>query len=496
MKQVHLPIVTVLIAFAALPASAQWTSVGGNAQHSGLQATAAQSLNRIKWSTPVDRLLFNTTGELLEHFGPPIITGGNTVFVPVRVSSGVYAVEVHNGGTGLLKRTLTTDWIPPSSAWLPSYAPGLSSRNRFYYPGAGGTLYYLDSPDTNNGPPTQLAFYGIGNYQQNAAAYNSSVIISTPITGDRYGNVFFGFTVTGTNPAGLTSGIARITAAGVGSWVSAVAAAGGDVSITQVPINAAPTLSNDHQTLYFGVSAGGVSGGYLASVSASTLAPIARVRLKDPSTGQDAKLYDISSAVPVVGPDGDVYYGAFESTCCLNNDRGWLLHFDATLATAKPSGAFGWDSTPSIVPRALVPQYAGTSQYLIFTKYNNYKNIGSGNGLNRIAVLDPNSTMTDPVTGATIMQEVVAILAITPDGPPSGAVREWCINSAAIDKVNKSAIVNSEDGVLYRWDFTTNSFTQQIRLTPGVGEAYTPTVIGPDGTVYAINDGILFAVGQ
>jgi len=28
------------------------------------------------------------------------------------------------------------------------------------------------------------------------------------------------------------------------------------------------------------------------------------------------------------------------------------------------------------------------------------------------------------------------------------------------------------------------------------GEAYTPTAIGGDGTVYAINDGMFYAVGQ
>jgi hypothetical protein len=33
-----------------------------------------------------------------------------------------------------------------------------------------------------------------------------------------------------------------------------------------------------------------------------------------------------------------------------------------------------------------------------------------------------------------------------------------------------------------------------VNLTSGVGEAYTPTVIGVDGTVYAINNAILFAV--
>ena len=56
-------------------------------------------------------------------------------------------------------------------------------------------------------------------------------------------------------------------------------------------------------------------------------------------------------------------------------------------------------------------------------------------------------------------------------------------------------MVNNEDGKLYRWSFTTNTHTETVTLTPGLGEAYTPTLIGPDGVVYAINNAILFAVG-
>ena len=73
---------------------------------------------------------------------------------------------------------------------------------------------------------------------------------------------------------------------------------------------------------------------------------------------------------------------------------------------------------------------------------------------------------------------------------------EWCINTAAIDPFTKSAIVNSEDGTVYRWDFASNSLSQRVVLTSGRSEAYTPTVIGPDGTSYAVNDAILFAVGN
>ncbi len=33
-------------------------------------------------------------------------------------------------------------------------------------------------------------------------------------------------------------------------------------------------------------------------------------------------------------------------------------------------------------------------------------------------------------------------------------------------------------------------------MSGGIGEAYTSTSIGPDGMVYAINKGILWAIGS
>ena len=238
------------------------------------------------------------------------------------------------------------------------------------------------------------------------------------------------------------------------------------------------------------------------AVNSTTLASVASVRLKDAANPQnDALFFDDSTASPTVGPDGDVYFGVLENPFPSNNDRGWLLHFDGGLATLKTPGAFGWDITASVVPSKAVPSYTGKSSYLLLTKYNNYAGLGTGDGVNRLAVQDPNDTMVDPITKATVMKTILTVVGPTPDpsardeGYPN-AVHEWCINSAAIDATNKRAIVNSEDGNLYVWDFTTNGLTAQINLSSGLGEPYTPTLIGPDGKIYGINASILFAIGS
>jgi hypothetical protein len=482
-----------------------WSGYGHDAQHTAVSAAAAQALNSIHWQTPVDQNQTGT-GSLYVHYGSPIATPGNTIVVPVRTTSGGFQLNAFNGATGAQLYTLPTDYTLPAHDWTPPYAPALSLGRRIYYAGAGGTVYYRDLPNSANGPngqagqTGQVAFYGMANYINNPSAFNNTVQISTPLTADRSGNVFFGFTVSGPNPAGLTSGIARITSGGTGTWVSAVSLTG-DSTASQIQLNCAPTLSDDQRTVYIATStATEYATGYLVSLNAATLAPVAHVALYDPRGGLATLLSD-SSASPMVGPDGDVYYGVLESPCCSShNDRGGLLHYNAGLTQTTTPGSFGWDDTPSVVPAVAVPSYAGVSSYLILMKYNNYAGIGSGDGVNKVAVLDPSAAMQDEYssTSVTVMKEAITVTGVTPDpdfGLPN-AVREWCINTAAVDPYTKSAIINSEDGVVYRWAFTSNSLLQRLRLTSGRSEAYTPTVIGPDGTVYAINDAILFAIGN
>ena len=478
-----------------------WTGFARDAQHTALGAVATQPLNRIAWSTPLDLApQYTSGGALLIHYGSPVVTSNNTVIVPVKTGAASgFRIEARSGGNGVAIWSADTDYVLPAHNWTPSYNLALDASNRLYAPGAGGKLLLRDAADAATGTLRTAVFYGAPAYAAAPAAFDASIFINTPITVDTAGNAYFGFIASGPNPAGLVSGVARIGADGVGSWVAASTAAS-DAAIAKVATNSAPALSPDGRTLYVAVNtarvAGTVQSGTLLALDSATLATRAKVALVDPAAGTPARVSDDSTASPTIGPDGEVYFGVLETTFGTHNARGWLLHFDATLATRRTPGGFGWDDTASIVPATMVPSYTGASAYLLAVKYNNYEGAGTGDGLNRIAVIDPNASQTDPISGLPVMREVLTILGPTFEPGSSTAVKEWCINTMAVDPLTKSIVVNSEDGVLYRWDLATNSFTQRIRLTAGLGEAYTPTAIGADGAVYAVNNATLFSVGR
>ncbi len=110
-------------------------------------------------------------------------------------------------------------------------------------------------------------------------------------------------------------------------------------------------------------------------------------------------------------------------------------------------------------------------------------------------MLDPKASQADPIVpGVQVMREVLTILGPTLDGSSATARREWCINTMAADPARKSILANNEDGVLYRWDLTTNTLSQNLRLNAGLGQAYTPTLVGADGAVYAISNATLYSI--
>jgi uncharacterized repeat protein (TIGR01451 family) len=476
----------------------QANTFGGDAQHTGIFDAPAQPLNVIKWQTDIDLV---NTGELA-HYGSPVITPNNTVLVPVRISANGFRVDAFNGATGAFKYSLPTDFIMPSHGWIPSYNMCLVGT-RLYFAGAGGTMWHVDNVDSNTpGTPVREVFYtSLANYNTNASAFNNTIFANTPITGDSAGNVFFGFRIQGTAPAPLStsqSGLARITSAGTASFVHASAATG-DGTMDLDSHNVGPALSNDESTVYFVFKAStDAFRSYLVGLNSTTLATKHTVFLRDPRNNSGARVPDDATSSPMVAPDGDVYFGVLANPN--SGSRGWLLRYSGDLTVTKNPGAFGWDYTPAIVPASMVPSYTGTSSYLLFCKYNDYA-FGDGTGVNRVAILDPNAIGFDAhpsALGLVEMQEVLTLIGPTPNSPSVSfpfSVKEFCINAPAVNPATNSVFFDSEDGRIYRWNLVTNQIDQAAVLSPGLGQPYVPTVIGPDGTVYTLNGGNFFAIG-
>jgi hypothetical protein len=488
---------SLVAAFGGQTAKGQWSGYGRDAQHTALAAGPSQLPLSIRWQTPVDLNPQYSGNDLLIHYGSPAITKANNIIVPFKTGAeGDFSVKAINAKTGIPIWTMTTDYVLPPHNWTPPMGLALTSDGTaMVVPGAGGTIWARSDPNAAQGTTTRLAFFGSKFYNQNPDAFNSAIQICTPITCDASDNLYFGYLSSGQAlpgyPRGIPSGLARVDLSGDGAFVAASALAG-DGNIRKVVYNCAPALSVDGSRVYVAVNQSSFSYGYLCMASAQKLRPQRSILLRDPRNAQPALLPDDGTAAPTIGLDGDVFYGVLETNFPSNHARGWMLHYNATLTNTKIPGAFGWDDSASVVPAGLVPSYKGHSSYLVLTKYNNYADGGiGGNGLNKVALLDPRTSMVDPITGATVMNEVLTIVGPTPNANLPG-VDEWCINSCAVDAANKCAVVNSEDGHVYRWNFTTNTLSAGLKLAPATGEAYTSTLIGPDGAIYAMNDAKLF----
>jgi hypothetical protein len=484
-----------------------WGGFARTAQHAAVSEVASQPLQTIAWSAVVDLAPpITSSGALAAHYATPLISRRNTVVMAVRTGADdSFRIEARRGGSGTLAWAMATAWKPPPHRWLPTLQTVIAPDGRLLVPTSAGRVLVrrdVDALDAASGGTVDArVFYGDAVYASAPAAHDEAVFIATPLTCDRAGNVYFGFTVTASLPSGLASGFARLGVDGNAVWVAASTAAEVQGGAGFKPAtNAAPALSNDESTLYVVVneaSSEGPPSGRLLALDARTLTARSSTALVDPLSGTPAWVSNDATASPTVGPDGDVYLGVLEANAPAHGFRGWLLHFDATLAQSKTPGTFGWDSTASIVPRSMVPQYAGASSYLLLMKANSYAGVGSGDGRHRVLVVDPDDTQVDPYAGTvTVMREVLGVLGPTPSAAAPGAVEEWCINTAAVDPATQSVLMNNEDGVTYRWHLPSNTLSERVRLNNGYLQAYTPTAIGPDGRVYAINNARLFALGR
>ena len=474
-----------------------WSGFAANAQHTAVAAASPQPLNRIHWHVPVDlRPVRLPPDGTFAHYASPMITSRNTVIVPTRIGARQgFKLVAYEGADGTKIWQLRTDFtVPPeASRQFPGPLPAsLIDDHRVAVAGTGGTILVRTNVDHAHGGVRRLAFYGLPHWRAHRAAYRAAVHITTPLTTGPDGSLYFGFSATKDAPDGLTSGVARISISGHGSWVSARALAARS-GHSEVALNCAPALSPDGRTGYVALMSGDKP--LLVGFAADNLKPQYRHGLSDPQTGRPADIYGGSSATPTVGPDGDVFYGVLGNPLNRHHARGWLLHFDSRLRTVKTPGSFGWDQTVSVVPSSAVSSYHGSSPYLLVSKYNNYG--PRGNGRMELALLDPHAAQHDRFSRVQVLREVrIVVSPLHPPHEPRSVRYEWCINSIAVDPATGVAIANNEDGHVYRWDLSSGKLTDNIRLNKPRGQAYTSTLIGPDGTSYAIENGTLYAVGR
>lgn len=253
-----------------------WSGFGNAPQHTNLSTVRAQPMRVVRWSTPVDlNPQYAGGGNLYSHYGSPVITKNNTVVLPVKTGAGDgWQVEAHKGTTGTLLWTQTTGYSLPPYGWTPCFGLTLTPDNRVALPESGGRVVFRSAPDTAAGTTTTVTFYGDSNYASDPATCNSNIKISTPITSDSKGNLYFGFVILGANPANLQSGLARISAAGVGTWVPASTMTS-DATMQKVIYNCAPVLSGDEKMVYVAIN--NLNGSVSArAISSRSTAPTSR----------------------------------------------------------------------------------------------------------------------------------------------------------------------------------------------------------------------------
>ena len=311
---------------------------------------------------------------------------------------------VRSGATAASIWSANTDYALPPSNWVPSYSAALTPGNRLYFAGGG-----RHASDTTTTPTLRAARCGTARLlrrqrlrRRTRPPSTPPSSINTPITVDTQGNIYFGFTVSGANPPTLAERHRPHRGRRHRHLVAGRAASGDSDDRPgrdeQRPGAVSPTAT----TLYVAVSttvvAGSVRAATCSPLDSRTLAVKARALLKDPSTRQRRRACPTTAPPRPPSAPTATSTSACSRTFARNNDRGWLLHFNADLPPAEDPrrlrlGRHRLDRAR--LDGAVVPRQ---STYLLMTKYNNYAGIGGGDGVNKLAILDPNATQTDPIS--------------------------------------------------------------------------------------------------
>jgi hypothetical protein len=426
-------------------------------------------------------------GELLAHYQVPLVDNG-VVFMEFKTGTYVscnppgsgqpypcgpdaWNREVWNeraftwrNGKLIELWNFRTDWKPEPNTdaggmnqdglfgWEPVFHAAL--WNGFVFvPGAGGTIYKLSEAEGSV----------VAQHNPFGQEINPHRFVSGPVTIDAHGNVYYNvIQFDPTNPWSVDirgSWLVKVETDGRARAVSysTLAPASCNGCGSQRPgVNLAPAVSADGKTIYTAsVAHFNPADAYLLAVN-SDLTPQWQSSLTVDNGQIQGVIVDLSSATPVVLPDGSVLYGVLGGSSA----RGYMLKFSSS-GQYLTEFDFGWDDTPAV--------YSHDGTYSVITKDNHYES-----------------------RGPYYITQLNADLGIEWQYQ-SVDNYEWCVNAPAVDK-NGTVYADSEDGNVFVIN-QGGSLKGKLFLQSAVGAAYTPIAIGRDGKIYTENDGNMFVVG-
>jgi len=487
-----------LVAWSAIRAagvdagsSPDWPQWGRTSLHSSSTSARGQSpkakLADITYDSFVAQEQAESYGDLLAHYQVPLVDG-SLVFMefktgkyiscdppgsgqPYPCGPDAWNKEIWNeraftwqNGSLVELWNFQTDWKPePNSGagganvglygWEPVFHAAL--WNGFVFvPGVGGTIYQLNESDGSL----------VAQYNPFGQKIDRHRFVSGPLTIDAHGNVYYNvIALDPANPWGADihgAWLVKVKPDGVvrkASYAKLAPASCGGCGSQRPGVNLSPAVSADGKTIYTASAAHfDALDAYLLAVN-SDLTPQWQASLTVDNGSIEGAIVDLSSATPVVLPDGSVLYGVLAP----GSDRGYMLKFSSS-GQYLAEFDFGWDDTPAV--------YSHDGTYSVITKDNYYD---SG--------------------GPYYITQLSADLAIEWQYQ-STTNYEWCVNAPAVDR-NGTAYADSEDGNIYVIK-QGGTLKGNLFLQSAVGAAYTPIAIGRDGKIYTENDGDMFVVGN
>ena len=204
-----------------------------------------------------------------------------------------------------------------------------------------------------------MFYTSLANYLADAAAYNSTIFINTPVTADSKGNVFFRFAGPGTTPLRFTSSAKRlcpVDSNGNGTYVLAGTAANNpsvDSHAVQLPLSVAT------KARFTSWRSPTRQDTVVRALDSTTLAMTHRVFLRDPRNKATARQFPTSARPPP--PSLLIMMSILGSSAIRPMVHGDFSCASAVISRSKnPLAGFGWDYTAAIVPASMVPSYQGT----------------------------------------------------------------------------------------------------------------------------------------